>query len=205
MTTVNGGTLSVNGDISSSSGVTVNDGGILGGTGVLPLVVVNSGGALAPGNSIGAVTVNGNLTFNAGSSYNVEVSPTAADRTNVTGVATLGGVVNARYAVGSYTARQCTILSATGGVTGTFASLANTDLPANIRAALGYDANNVYLSLMLNYAADGSLSVNQQNVGNALTDYFDRTGGIPTAFASLSSDGLARRRACRGRRRSSRS
>ena len=50
-----------------------------------------SGGALAPGNSIGTLTVNGSLTFNGGATYAVEVSPTAADRTNVSGTATLTG------------------------------------------------------------------------------------------------------------------
>ncbi len=191
-TTVNAGTLSVNGDISLSSGVTVNNGGILGGTGTVSSTTINSGGALAPGNSIGTVTVSGNLVFNAGSSYNVEVSPSAADRTNAIGTATLNGTVNASYQAGTYTAKQYTILNATGGVSGTFGTLANTSLPNNVSAALSYDANNVYLNLTLNYMAPGgSLSGNQQNVANALTSYFNSTGGIPTAFASLSSNGLS--------------
>lgn len=90
-TIVNGGTLSVNDSIASSSGLTVNSGGVLGGTGVVAATIINNGGALAPGNSIGTLTVSGNLTFNAGSFYTVKVSPTAADRTNVTGTATLTG------------------------------------------------------------------------------------------------------------------
>ena len=56
----------------------------VGGTGTLgPVTVI--GGTLAPGNSIGTITVGGNLTFGAGSTYQVEVSPAASDRTNVTG------------------------------------------------------------------------------------------------------------------------
>ena len=83
-TTVNAGTLLVNGSIAASSGLTVNAGATVGGDGTLPSTTIN--GTLAPGNSIGAITINGNLVLGAGSIYQVEVSPTAADRTNVTGI-----------------------------------------------------------------------------------------------------------------------
>ncbi|MGA8156944.1 MAG: autotransporter-associated beta strand repeat-containing protein, partial [Rhodoplanes sp.] len=81
-TVVNQGGLAVNGAIISD--VAVNSGGMLGGTGTVGNTQVNSGGILTPGNSIGTITVNGNLAFGAGGQYAVEVSPTAADRTNVT-------------------------------------------------------------------------------------------------------------------------
>ena len=55
--------------------------------------------------------------------YIVEVSPTQADRTNVTGTATLAGTVQAVFGPGSYIARTYTILSAAGGRSGTFGSL----------------------------------------------------------------------------------
>ena len=192
-TTVNAGTLSVNGDITSSSGLTVNAGGTLGGDGFVPATVINAGGALAPGNSIGTLTVNGNLTFNAGSSYNIEVSPSAADRTNVIGTAALGGaVVNATYVPGSYVAKQYTILNATVARTGFFSALNNINMPAAISTALSYDANNVYLDLTLNFVIPGSgLNANQRNVGNALTNSFNTNGGIAGAFAALSADGLS--------------
>ncbi|MGE3869063.1 MAG: autotransporter domain-containing protein [Pseudorhodoplanes sp.] len=191
-TTVNAGTLAVNGDITASSGVTVNNGGVLGGTGTVGGTTVNAGGTLAPGNSIGTVTVNGGLTFNAGANYNVEVSPTDADRTNVIGAATLAGGVNATYQAGTYTAKQYTILNATGGITGTFDTLANTNKPSNVSAALSYDANNVYLNLALSYVpAVGGLNTNQQSVATALTNYFNTTGGIPTVFTNLSPNDLS--------------
>ena len=62
---MSGGRLAANGSLLSSSGVTVGVGGTLGGTGSVPSTVVM--GALAPGNSIGTITVVGNLTFTAGS------------------------------------------------------------------------------------------------------------------------------------------
>ena len=59
-TTVNAGTLTVNGSIANSA-ITVNA-GTLAGTGTLGKTTIN-GGTLAPGNSIGTITVNGNLVL----------------------------------------------------------------------------------------------------------------------------------------------
>ena len=53
-TNVNGGTLSVNGSIASSSLITVNAGATLGGNGTVGNTTIN-GGTLAPGNSIGTL------------------------------------------------------------------------------------------------------------------------------------------------------
>ncbi len=90
-TTINGGTLQVNGSIANSS-VTVNAGGTLGGTGIVGNTAIN-GGTLAPGSvsgsAFGPLTVQGNLSFTAASTYMIQVSPTG--RTNVTGTASLGG------------------------------------------------------------------------------------------------------------------
>ena len=199
-TTVNGGTLAVNGDITSSSGVTVNNGGTLGGNGIVGDTTINAGGALAPGNSIGLLTVQGNLVFTAASSYMVEVSPDNADRTNVTGMATLGGAtVNAHFAAGSYVARQYTILNATGGLGGsTFNEIANTDLPANFRTALSYDDNNAYLNLVLNFAVPSGLNRNQQNVGDAADEFLQQhrrhSAGVRRAVAAGTDAGVRRDR-----------
>jgi autotransporter-associated beta strand protein len=127
-TTVNAGTLSVNGSIANSA-VTVNAGGTIGGIGTVGNTTIN-GGTLSPGNSIGTLTVQGNLVLTAAAAYIVEVSPTSADRTNVTGTASLAGTVQAVFGPGAYIARSYTILSATGGLGGTrFNSLTTANLP----------------------------------------------------------------------------
>lgn len=191
-TTINSGLLTVNGSIATSSLTTVNAGGTLGGNGTVGNTAINDG-ALAPGNSIGTLTVNGNLSFTAASSYMVEVSPSNADRVDVTGAATLGGAtVNASFAPGSYVSRQYTILNAAGGLGGsTFGAVVNNNLPSSVTSSLSYDANNVYLDLVLNFAIPGGLGGNQANVGNALTNFFNSTGGIPLAFAALTPAGLS--------------
>jgi uncharacterized protein with beta-barrel porin domain len=181
------GTLSVNG---TAGNVTVNGGGILGGNGTVGNTTINGGGTLAPGNSIGLLTVQGNLVFAAAASYMVEVSPANADRTNVTGAATLGGAtVKASFAAGTYVNKQYTILNAAGGVIGTFGSLVNTNLN-NFTSSLSYDANNVFLNLKLNFTPPVAMNVNQQNVANTLVNFFNTTGGIPMAFGTLTSAGL---------------
>jgi autotransporter-associated beta strand protein len=191
-TNVNAGTLSVNGSIASSSLTTVNAGGTLGGNGTVGNTAIN-GGTLAPGNSIGTLAVQGNLVFTAAASYMVEVSPANADRTNVTGTATLGGaMVKASFAAGTYVNKQYTILNATGGISGTFNTLANTDLPANFKSSLSYDSNNAYLNLALNFIPPpgSGLNANQQSAANAIVGFFNSNGGIPLVFGGLTPAGL---------------
>jgi autotransporter-associated beta strand protein len=195
-TVVNAGTLSVNGSTASSSLTLVSAGGTLGGSGTVGTTQIN-GGTLAPGNSVGTLNVAGDLEFYAGSTYAVEVSPSNADRVNVTGTATLGGAtVNASFANGSYIAKQYTILNATGGVSGKFGSLVNTNLPSSFTSQLSYDGNNAYLDLALSYVAPSTpsfgngLNSNQNAVGNTLVNYFNSNGGIPLAFGALTATGL---------------
>jgi autotransporter-associated beta strand protein len=151
-TTINGGTLIVNSSLASSSGVTVNTGGTLMGTGAVGGTSI-AGGTLAPGSGTpgSSLTVDGVLGFTAASTYAVNINPTTSSFANVTGTATLGGAtVNATYANGSYVAKQYTILTA-GVVNGHFGSLVNTNLPANFRTSLSYDAKDAFLNLALNF------------------------------------------------------
>ena len=192
-TTVRSGTLLVNGSITPSALTTVEAGGTLGGNGTVGHTLID-GGALAPGNnSIGALTVQGNLTLTAASRYMVDVSPANADFTRVTGTATPGGAtVQAQFAPGSYVERRYTILTADGGVNGAFAGPVATNLPANFRTALAYDGSNAWLDLALSFRQDG-LSINQQNVANTLADFFNNndSGGIPLVFGALDARGLS--------------
>jgi autotransporter-associated beta strand protein len=70
-TTIDGGTLLVNTNITASSEVVVNNGGTLGGTGVLPAITLNAGGIIAPGNSPGTLTAL-SLVWNGGGILNFE-------------------------------------------------------------------------------------------------------------------------------------
>lgn len=96
-TNVVGGTLAVEGSITSST--TVSDTGRLSGLGTVGDVIVDKGGIITPGSAldpskhIGTLTVNGDLTFLPGSTYEVEVNSkgSSSDRLQVNGSATLTG------------------------------------------------------------------------------------------------------------------
>jgi outer membrane autotransporter protein len=189
-TNVNAGTLSVNGSIASST-VTVNNGGTLGGNGALGNTTIASGGILAPGNSIGTLTVNGSLSFAAGSIYRVEVDAAGAnDRINATGTATInGGTVDVQAGAGTYQAStQYTILNAAGGRTGNFAGV--TSNLAFLTPTLGYDANNVFLTLTRNDISFASVAVtpNQIAASTALQNagHAGDMGTVQTALTGLS-------------------
>lgn len=169
-TSVNGGTLAVNGSIASP--VTVNSGGTLGGNGSVGSTTVADGGRLAPGNSIGQLTVNGDLAFAAGSTYEVEANAAgAADRLDATGAVTIANT--ARVAVlaenGTYNPRtDYVILTGAGGITGTFGSV--TSNLAFLNPLLRYGANSVTLSLYRNDIdfADVAVGFNQASVASAV-------------------------------------
>lgn len=179
---INAGTLAVNGTMANST-MTVNAGGALGGNGTVGSTTI-SGGTLAPGNSIGTLTIQGNLVLTSAAAYIVEVSPTQADRTNVTGTATLGGTVQAVFGAGSYIARTYTILSAAGGRSGTFSGLTTSGLPQGFLVSLSYTGTDAILNLTAALPNSG-LSQNQQNVSTALNNFFNNGGTLPSGFLSL--------------------
>jgi autotransporter-associated beta strand protein len=196
-TTIDGGALIVNGSIASSSLTTVNNGGTLGGAGTVGNTQVNSGGTFAPGNSPGTITVVGNLAFQSGALYLVQVNSSTASSANVTAGATLAGTVQAAFASGSSVARNYTVLSAAGGLNGTFNALNTTNLPPGFTASLSYTPTAAILNLTATLgggdaagggAAGGgacAFSVNQCNVANALNAFFNNGGTLPPAFVTI--------------------
>ncbi|CEJ14881.1 Extracellular serine protease precursor [bacterium YEK0313] len=134
----------------------VAGGGTLGGHGTVgsgagSVVTIASGGTIAPGNSIGTLTVNGNLVFAAGSTYQAEISPALqSDLINVSGTAVIdGGTVHALKAGGIYTpGSRWTILDAHGGVTGRFDAF-DQNMPF-VDLTLSYDAHRVYIEAKRN-------------------------------------------------------
>ncbi len=102
-TTVAGGMLIINGSTSASSAVGVSSGAILAGSGAVGgNTTIFSGGALAPGNSPGVLTVAGTTTFSSGSIFKWEIDTaqaapetnrgTAYDGVNTTAVAGSGAI-----------------------------------------------------------------------------------------------------------------
>jgi len=191
-TTVTNATLTVNGSLSDPI---IGSGGLLNGTGSVGNTTIQSGGTFAPGNGTAgsSMTVNGNLAFQSGALYVIAVSPTTASFATVTGSATLGGAtVNAVFASGIYVSKQYTILTATGGVSGAFASAVDSNLPSGFRTAFSYDATHAYLDLALSFVPPqgSNFGGNQQGVAKAIVNFFNSNGGIPLIFGGLTPAGL---------------
>jgi autotransporter-associated beta strand protein len=186
-TIVQNGTLVVDGSIAKSSLTTVQGGARLAGSGTVGSTIIASFGNLAPGPSAtpGAMTVAGNLAFHTGALYIVQVNPTAASTTNITGTAALTGIVGANFAPGSYTRRSYTILSAAEGRTGTFDLILPMGLPVGFQASLSYTDKTVVLDLASQLARQPGQSVGQLQVSTAIDRFFNNGGVLPPAFLPL--------------------
>nr|WP_187148360.1 autotransporter domain-containing protein [Janthinobacterium sp. Marseille] len=178
------GTLNLNGDNSGFSGLTkveagtlivgsgdayaravlggsveVLDGGTLGGVGAVgsgagSKLRIADGGTLAAGNSIGTLTVDGDLIFEKGAKLKVEVDPQGkdADLVRVTGDATLnGGSVVHIGANGKYQLRSTyTILTAGGKLSGKFDKVKSDFAFLDPKLLYDYGVGKVDLELVRN-------------------------------------------------------
>lgn len=175
-TLVNQGLLAVNGSLTSQ--VTVSNSGVLGGSGSIGALTAKSGGTVAPGNSIGTLNVAGDVNFDTGSTYAVELSNTSSDRIVAGGKATLnGGTVTlalensptllSQPEAQSLIGRQYNILQAAGGITGSFAQVLPNYL--FVGGNLNYGANGVQLDVARTANSFASVAVtdNQRAVAAA--------------------------------------
>ncbi|MGN6041840.1 autotransporter outer membrane beta-barrel domain-containing protein [Serratia marcescens] len=165
-TLVNQGRLAINGSVTSD--VSVQNGGIVGGSGTVGSLTARRGGTVAPGNSIGTLNVAGNVSFEPGSRYAVEVGPNGqSDRIQSSGAATIGGGEVAvtlenssnlltQSEVRSLLDQQYTILSAQQGVSGQFDAVAPNYL--FLGTGLSYQPAGVTLSVGRNGTSFASVA-----------------------------------------------
>jgi outer membrane autotransporter protein len=163
--------LRVNGQLTSPS-VGVQSGGTLTGNGTVVGTVTNNSGGNVQVDS-GTLAFNGNYIHQMGAFFTVGVTPSTNGVLAVTGAGHTadiqGGTVRVMAGVGSYApSTQYTILTATGGVSGTFSGW--TSNFAFLDPSLTYDANNVYLTLVRNSIDFASVGVtpNQISAGGGL-------------------------------------
>ena len=109
-TSVTAGGLIVNGSIASST-VTVEAGAAWSGSGSVGGIVLNLGSTISPGNSPGAITSTGDVTWLAGANYNWQIHNAAAtpgvgwDTINVTGILDLAALtVNSQFNINTVSA-----------------------------------------------------------------------------------------------------
>ncbi len=168
--TVTGGELVNDGTVTGT--IDIFDGGLLSGSGVSGGLVVNAGGVLSPGPGIQTLAVNGDLTFQAGSIYAVDInSAGASDQVNASGAVTIGGgTLMLRAESGSYgLSTDYTILTASS-ISGTFSTI-DSDF-AFLSPSLSYSSTAVDLSLDRNDVrfADVALTANDRATANAVEE-----------------------------------
>jgi outer membrane autotransporter protein len=190
-TFVNGGRLSVNGSLAQSA-VTVNNKGTLGGGGTVGNLLANAGGTVAPGNSIGTLSVNGNVTQQAGSIYAVEVSAANADLIDATGTATIqsGAILKAIKfgAAPLLLGKKYMVLQANGGVAGKYSLIGNS---AFLAFADTYDANHAYLTVTKSKTfVDVAMTPNQKAAASGV-EGLGAGNVIYDAISVLQTDGEA--------------
>ncbi|KAB2685788.1 autotransporter domain-containing protein [Brucella pseudogrignonensis] len=199
-TSVNEGRVVVGSDTAYSDAVYggsfyVGNNGLLGGhgtvgSGVGSQVTISSGGVIAPGNSVGTFTINGDLTFQAGSQYEAEITPALEkDLISVRGKTEIqGGTVYALKAPGVYTpGSRWTIIGADNGVSGSFDTI-DQEMPF-VNLTLGYDAHHVFIEATRNKVAfcDVAENRNQCATGNGLestgsdSPVYDTIAALPTS------------------------
>ncbi len=195
-TTIAEGQLKVSGSLAGSV-VTALDGTTLSGSGTVGGVVAKAGSTIAPGNSPGTLHVAGGYVQEAGSIYAVEVVPGSAtsDLVSVAGAATLesGAILNvSKWVDGGYPIdAHYTVLSATGGVSGTYEVTGDTAISAFYDLMATYDEDNVYLDgVQTRSFASAGVTPNQRSVAAGLQTL---PGGSDLRFAigSLQSDAEA--------------
>lgn len=170
-TIVDNGTLIVNGAIVSTS--LVNTGGTLGGSGKLGNVGFGgAGGTIAPGNSIGTLTLV-SIDFASGGVYEVEVDAVGnSDLLNVGGTANLaGGRVSVLPLPGDYGFKRTYTILEAATVNDKFEAV-SVAMPefAFLDPSLAYSANRIDLTLERNDISFASVAEtpNQRAVGSRI-------------------------------------
>ncbi|MCW3837051.1 autotransporter domain-containing protein [Sphingomonas canadensis] len=149
------GAVQVNGTLSTPGDFFMMSGGLNGSGTINTPYFTNVAGGIAPGTTgtIGTLTFNGNVILSSGSKLYIDLSNTgASDKIVVkagadgtTGVASIGGQVNFTFNGAVRANNTYTILTAAGGVQGTFVT--PQSLSAILKPQMIYTANSVQVNV----------------------------------------------------------
>jgi autotransporter-associated beta strand protein len=190
-TTISNGLLVINGSMDGNL-ITVA-GGTLGGTGIISgPVVVNASATLAPGSSIGSLTVNSNLTFLPGSVASIEFNKTAGTCDQVIGLSnvTYGGTLLLSNLSGSLAAGDAFKVFDALAYSGAFAALSPTNPPG---VGIRWNTNTLTLDGTLRVQSTTPSQPGISSVGNIDGSIvFSGTNGTAWgAYAVLSTNNIA--------------
>ena len=189
-TTIEKGTLRVNGTLITQQ-LVILQGALLGGSGTIQSNLINSG-TIAPGNSIGTLTVKGNVDFTASSEYKVELSSNGnGDKLHVTGATTIaGGTINVSLRRGLYRdGLGWNILTSQGGVNGSFAALTRGFSSETLHFTRSMGANSVGLTIKRKPFSTFGVTSNQTAIGNSFDSLVPvAQGDVATLITSMDFD-----------------
>jgi uncharacterized protein with beta-barrel porin domain len=182
------GTITLASTDQLNEAVSVANTGVLGGSGAIAgSVAVSTGGALAPGlpGTPGtSLNIAGNLAFQSGALYLVQVNSSGASLARVTGTATLAGTVQVSSPTNSYAFNQAYTILTSAGLNGT--QFAGVTAGTGLNERLSYAGGNVLLTVSSALGQIAGLSANQRAVGTALDNVFNSGGGSGLSALILS-------------------
>ncbi|NYF36514.1 autotransporter serine protease [Stenotrophomonas sp. JAI102] len=181
---VSAGTVSFNG-VQQDGSTVVGAKGTLKGVGTLGSTRVE--GIIAPGNSIGTLTINGDYVQTASGIYQAELAPgSRSDLLRVTGTATLDGTLKALPEAGVYyLGEQFNFLQAAGGINGQFATTDFSAFSPFLKFSLGYSANGLRIDVARgNALASAAVTPNQIAVATS-ADGLAINQGLPRPLTQL--------------------
>ncbi|CAM4299014.1 MULTISPECIES: autotransporter domain-containing protein [Stenotrophomonas] len=182
--TINGGVLSFNG-VQTGGTTFVGQKGTLKGVGQLGDTTV--AGTIAPGNSIGTLTINGDYVQTETGVYQAEVAPgSRSDQLHVTGTATLGGTLVALPEPGIYyLGEQFNFIRADGGVNGQFAITDFSTFSPFMQFNLAYGATGARIEVTRGNSLASSANTANQHAVATVVDTLAINQGLPKPLTTL--------------------
>ena len=148
----------------------------LDGTGRIIGTLTNSG-TVAPGNSIGTLTVQGNYVHNSGSVLEIEFDAAGnIDLLNVTGNATISGGTIRFVSIGGAEGQGGTFLSTGGTLTGTFATVETVG--ALLPLAVVYEPNRALMGPSVLTARPSTFNAQSLAAADTTLGFVDSIGAV---------------------------
>ncbi|HSF11509.1 MAG TPA: autotransporter-associated beta strand repeat-containing protein, partial [Erythrobacter sp.] len=158
----------------ATTNATIASGATLDGTGRIIGNLVNNG-TVAPGNSIGTLTVQGNYTHNAGSVLEIEFDANGnIDLLDVTGNAVLNGGTIRFVGIGGAEGQGGTFLRTGGTVTGTFDTVETVG--AQLPLAVFYTANTGQVAPSVVTARPSTFNAQNLAAADTVLGFIDSIG-----------------------------
>lgn len=180
--------VTVDGVLAGLGGITFNANSHLSGTGIVTTAggTTTMNGTIAPGNSIGTLSIVGDYVQNAGSTYEVEIDAAGnSDLIDISGIVTInGGEVVVVPFPDFALATPYTILTAAGGVNGQFDPVAGS-FSYFLSPELSYDPNNVYLTIQQSATFESAAMTPNQIATAQGADSLPANSPVWTAIAML--------------------